>query len=94
VGGVEKRVDYPRSLAEVCFDLAGGEPLEALWLAVRATQLEAERTASTLGHARLRSVARGRYNGFRLAPEALPEALRLLAEGLTREEISERLGWP
>jgi hypothetical protein len=33
-----------------------------------------------------------RYEGFRVTPEELHEALRLLAKGLTRVQISERLG--
>jgi hypothetical protein len=46
LGGVSPRP--PRSLAELCFDIAGGDPELALWLGVRATQLEAERERARL----------------------------------------------
>jgi hypothetical protein len=60
------------ALAETCFELAGGDPLDALWFGIRATQLEAE------------------YERERrrvLGPHPLADALRLLGEGLTPEEI-------
>jgi hypothetical protein len=70
-----------RLLAELCYDLAGGDPELALWLAVRATQLEAERRRAE------------RQGPPRVAPP-LKEALRLLGEGWTREMIALELGWP
>jgi hypothetical protein len=58
-----------RSLAEICFDLADGDPELSLWLGVRATQLEA-------------GYERERKRAFR---PPLSDALRLLAERKTAE---------
>lgn len=86
----------------MCFDAAGGDPELALLLAVQLVrrvadgdELPADQRVAAADNAarvlRLNDPPAAHLNGFRVQPGQLSEALRLLAEGLTREEISARL---